>query len=140
MRSSLGIRREVVEQTVIGVDYTYRSYGNLWTNQETNQIWDPAGTRVVGFVNGTAAPSGGRHSRGCAAHLSRPGPVGTQGNPGKFDMVGFVYLSRFLTAPSATTSSLAAICSNPRLRPAVLWRDSGQRIGTTLKGAHQLRL
>lgn len=49
---SIGVHREVIEQLVAGVDYTYRHYGNLWVNEEINQIWDPAGTRVVGFVNG----------------------------------------------------------------------------------------
>jgi hypothetical protein len=51
---SAGLHGQISAQGAVGVDYTYRYYGHLWTNAEVNQIWDPAGLRVVGYVNGTA--------------------------------------------------------------------------------------
>jgi hypothetical protein len=49
---SAGMHRQILDEAAVGVDYTYRHYGNLWVNEEVNQIWDPAGTRIVGYVNG----------------------------------------------------------------------------------------
>ncbi|QRK11700.1 TonB-dependent receptor [Archangium violaceum] len=49
---SLGLHREVAEGAVIGADLTYRRYNNLWIDEEVNQIWDPTGTRIVGYVDG----------------------------------------------------------------------------------------
>jgi hypothetical protein len=37
---------------VAGVDFIHRIYSNQWELVETNYIWDPSGTRVVGFANG----------------------------------------------------------------------------------------
>ncbi len=51
---SAGIRREVISELVVGLDYTYRKYSDMWTNAEVNQVWDPAGLRVVGFVENSA--------------------------------------------------------------------------------------
>src|SRR6185436_9770523 len=50
---SAGIRREVVTELVLGIDYTYRKYQDMWVNAEVNQLWDPAGLRVIGYANGT---------------------------------------------------------------------------------------
>jgi hypothetical protein len=49
---TLALRREVFKNTVATVDYTYKRYSNEWEKVEINQIWDPSGTRVVGYVNG----------------------------------------------------------------------------------------
>lgn len=46
-----GIHGQISDQGALGVDYTFRHYGNLWINEEVNQIWDPAGTRVIGYAN-----------------------------------------------------------------------------------------
>ena len=35
------------------VDYTYKQISNIWDGVEVNQIWDPSGTNVVGYVNGS---------------------------------------------------------------------------------------
>ena len=49
---SLGLHHEVGEGVVVGTDVTYRRYNNLWIDEEVNQIWDLAGTRVEGYVDG----------------------------------------------------------------------------------------
>jgi hypothetical protein len=49
----LGLRREIFHDSVAGIEYTYKRISNIWDAIEINQIWDPSGTRVVGYVNGT---------------------------------------------------------------------------------------
>jgi hypothetical protein len=49
---SLGLHQAVSEKAVVGADFTYRKYSNMWVDDEVNQIWDPSGTRVIGYVNG----------------------------------------------------------------------------------------
>ena len=81
-----GVKREVIAQTVVGIDYTYRRYSNMWTNQEVNQIWDPAGLRVIGYANGmrqqifqaTTDPDAFRRYHGL--------DLWVKGSPGNFDI------------------------------------------------------
>ena len=40
-----GIHHEVVPETVLGADLTYRHYGNLWADEEINRVWDATGTK-----------------------------------------------------------------------------------------------
>jgi hypothetical protein len=47
-----GIRREVFKDSIASVDYTYKRISNIWDGVEINQIWNPAGNNVVGYVNG----------------------------------------------------------------------------------------
>lgn len=49
---TLSLRREVLENSVASIDYTYKRVGNIWDGVEENQIWDPTGTRVIGYANG----------------------------------------------------------------------------------------
>jgi TonB dependent receptor len=49
---SIGARRQVFGSNLIGLDFIHRIYSNQWENVETNFIFDPSGTRVVGFANG----------------------------------------------------------------------------------------
>jgi len=49
---TLSLRREAFENSIVGVDYTYKRVGDIWDNREVNQIWDPAGVRVVDYKNG----------------------------------------------------------------------------------------
>jgi Carboxypeptidase regulatory-like domain/TonB dependent receptor/TonB-dependent Receptor Plug Domain len=49
---SLGARRQVLGGNVVGADFIHRIYSNQWEVVETNYIFDPSGTRVVGFANG----------------------------------------------------------------------------------------
>ena len=85
---SAGIRREVMAQTVVGIDYTFRKYANLWVNEEINQIWDPAGTRVVGFANGTRQRVYQADTPDDAQRTYHGLDLWIQGNPGNFGIVG----------------------------------------------------
>jgi len=49
---TLSLRREVFHDSIASIDYTYKRTGNIYDGVEINQIWDPSGTRVVGYVNG----------------------------------------------------------------------------------------
>jgi hypothetical protein len=49
---ALGLHRAVSEEAVVGADFTYRRYNNMWVDEEINRIWDPSGTRVIGYVDG----------------------------------------------------------------------------------------
>ena len=113
---SLGLHREVVEQTVIGVDYTYRSYGNLWINQETNQIWDPAGTRVVGFANGVRQRLLEADTPEAAQRIYHGLDLWVRGNPGKFDITAS-YTFALLTGTVNDFFESGGYRSNPRLDP-----------------------
>ena len=46
------VRREIFGGALASVEYTYKKMQNIWDNVETNQIWDPSGSRVVGYANG----------------------------------------------------------------------------------------
>jgi hypothetical protein len=49
---TVSINREIFKDSVLEVDYTYKHFGNQWDSIELNQIWDPTGSRVVGYKNG----------------------------------------------------------------------------------------
>ncbi|HEX6839318.1 MAG TPA: hypothetical protein VF334_22225, partial [Polyangia bacterium] len=46
------VRREVQRGSVASVTYTYKRISNIWDGVEINQIWNPAGTNVIGYANG----------------------------------------------------------------------------------------
>jgi hypothetical protein len=48
----LSLRREILRGSVAGVTYTYKRISNIWDGVEVNQIWNSAGTRVLGYANG----------------------------------------------------------------------------------------
>ncbi|MGQ0508595.1 MAG: carboxypeptidase regulatory-like domain-containing protein [Myxococcaceae bacterium] len=48
----VGLRQAVGKSTVLGVEYVFKKLSNVWDEVETNQLWDPSGTRVVGYRNG----------------------------------------------------------------------------------------
>jgi hypothetical protein len=48
----LSLRRQVARSTSIGVEYSNKRFSNIWDNVEVNQLRDPSGTRLIGFVNG----------------------------------------------------------------------------------------
>ena len=50
-----GFRREIFPNTVASVEYTYRKFSNIWAATEINRIWDPTGSRVVGWKDPTKA-------------------------------------------------------------------------------------
>jgi hypothetical protein len=47
----LGVHHEVVPETVIGVDYDFRHYRNMWEDIETNRIWDTSGAKIVDYAD-----------------------------------------------------------------------------------------
>ncbi len=49
-----GINREIFSDSVASINYTYKKMSNIWSEIEINQIWDPSGQRVVGYVDGIA--------------------------------------------------------------------------------------
>jgi hypothetical protein len=48
---TFSLRRELFRNTLGEIDYTYKRISNLLESVETNLIFDPGGTRVVGFVD-----------------------------------------------------------------------------------------
>lgn len=50
------LSREVFKNSLLEVDYVCRRISNIFERVEVNRIWDPSGSRVVGFVN-PAVPS-----------------------------------------------------------------------------------
>jgi hypothetical protein len=49
---TLGGEREVVQGLALSLDFVYKNFTNLYEVNETNRIWSPAGTSVVGYRNG----------------------------------------------------------------------------------------
>lgn len=127
----LGIRREVIEQTVVGLDYTYRLYDHLWANDEINQIWDPAGLRVVGFRDGMRRRIFEAGTPDDAQRTYHGLDFWMQGNPGNFGVVA----SYTLAFSEGTVSDyFSAFRQNPRLNPLFSGALS-DNYRHTLKGA-----
>ncbi len=88
-----GVKREVFDDTVIGLDFSYRKYANMWADEETNIIYDPTGTRVVGYANGVSqsilrartSPQAWREYKGV--------DLWVQATPGNFDILASYTLS-----------------------------------------------
>lgn len=115
---SAGIHREIVAQTVVGIDYTYRLYSNFWVNEEVNQIWDPAGQRVVGY-----ADSEHKNQRLFVADTASNArrvyhglDLWVRGNPGHFDLLAS-YTLAFLNGTVGDFFETAGYKYNPRLEP-----------------------
>jgi hypothetical protein len=51
---TLSLRRELLRGSLAGIDYTWKRISNIWDKAEINQIWDPTGQRVIGYVDGRA--------------------------------------------------------------------------------------
>jgi hypothetical protein len=49
-----GAEREVVQGLALSLDFVHRSYTHPYEINETNRIWNPSGTQVVGYRNGRA--------------------------------------------------------------------------------------
>jgi hypothetical protein len=46
---TFGFRRELFPNTVGSIEYTWKRIANTWNAIEMNRIWDPTGSRVVGY-------------------------------------------------------------------------------------------
>jgi hypothetical protein len=49
---TLGTEREIVPGIALGLDLVYRQFENQYEQRETNRIWNPSGTAVIGYRNG----------------------------------------------------------------------------------------
>ena len=49
---TFGVQRELIENTALAVDFTWRRRQNIFEDDESNLIWDSDGTNVIGFRNG----------------------------------------------------------------------------------------
>ncbi|MCS6912439.1 MAG: carboxypeptidase-like regulatory domain-containing protein [Myxococcales bacterium] len=107
-----GIRREVLPQTVVGLTYVYRLYQHLWVNEEINQIWDPGGTRVVGYANGRPERIFRAATPADARRTYHGLDLWVQGNPGRFDVVASYTLA---FADGTTEDYFDGYRVNPRL-------------------------
>lgn len=112
---SAGIHREIVSQAVVGIDYTYRLYQNFWVNEEVNQIWDPAGTRVVGFVNGQRKRLYVAETPSDARRTYHGLDLWVRGTPGHWDLTASYTLA--INEGNVTNFFDGGYHTNPRLDP-----------------------
>lgn len=128
---SAGIRREVISELIVGVDYTFRRYANMWANTEVNQVWDPAGTRIVGYVNGERRRIFLAETPDDAQRRYHGLDLWVQGNPGNWGLVA----SYTLAFTDGTVSDyFSAYRQNPRLNP-LYYGPMSDNYRHTLKGA-----
>ncbi|MBM7112110.1 TonB-dependent receptor [Archangium primigenium] len=130
---SLGLHREVSEGAVVGVDLTYRRYNNMWVDEEVNQIWDPSGTRVIGYVDPAKVNSTVYriHNPSDAWRDYKGGDLWAQGKLGRWDLLA----SYTLAFNNGTVGSyFDGYGSNPRLK-YLFNGPTPDDIRHTLKGA-----
>ncbi|MFP2906866.1 carboxypeptidase regulatory-like domain-containing protein [Pyxidicoccus sp. 3LFB2] len=84
---AFGLHHAVSEQSVIGMDLTYRKYSNMWVDEETNRIWDPSGQRVVGYVDGVNHTVVKIHNPDDAWRDYRGMDLWVQGRTGPWDLL-----------------------------------------------------
>ena len=127
----VGLRRDVVEQTVLGVDYTYRLYDNLWVNEEINQIWDPAGNRVIGYRDGMRRRIFQAGTPDDAQRTYHGLDFWLQGNPGNFGIVASYTLA---FSEGNVSDYFSPYRQNPRMN-AFYYGALSDNYRHTLKGA-----
>jgi hypothetical protein len=49
---TVSLRREIFRSSLAQVEYTYKRMSNIWDAVEINQLWNTAGNKVLGYVNG----------------------------------------------------------------------------------------
>ncbi len=108
---AVGIKREIFDSSVIGLDFTYRRYSNMWADEETNRIYDPTGARVVGYANGSAQSILVAHTTKQAWREYKGVDVWVQATPGKFDILASYTLS---FATGTVDDYFSGLLLNPR--------------------------
>lgn len=108
---AVGIKREVFDSSVIGIDFSYRRYSNMWAEEETNRIYDPTGVRVVGYANGIAQSILKAHTTSQAWREYKGVDLWVQATPGKFDILASYTLS-FVTG--TVDDYFSGLLLNPR--------------------------
>ncbi len=110
----VGIHRGVFDETAVGIDYTHRKYGNQWVNEETNQIWDTAGQRVVGYANGTAQRIFKANTPDDAQRTYDGLDLWVSGTPGGWNITASYTLAY---STGTVTDFFDTYKTNPRLNP-----------------------
>jgi hypothetical protein len=84
-----GLHHEVIPETVIGVDFDYRYYGNMWEDIEVNRIWDATGTKIIGYQDPTKiGQSVTLATTANQAYRKYQGmDLWVQGTPGRWDLL-----------------------------------------------------
>ena len=131
---SAGVHGQISAEGAVGLDYTYRHYGNIWVNQEINQIWDPAGTRVVGYVNGQAQRIYQAGTPDEARRDYHGVDLWARGNVGKFDVTASYSLT-FLNGN--VDDFFSSYAQNPRLN-ALYYGPISRRLPALAQGPGQL--
>ena len=108
---AFGIKRELFTSTVLGVDFSYRKYSNMWADSETNRIYDPTGTRVVGYANGIAQSVLVAKTSAQAWREYKGVDVWLQATPGRFDILAS-YTLAFTTG--TVDDYFSSLLLNPR--------------------------
>lgn len=121
---SVGLHRQVLAEVGVGVDYTFRQYSHFWVNQETNLIWDPAGTRIVGYANGNKERLFVADTPSEAQRTYHGVDLWVRGNPGNWDVMASYSLT-FLNGTVNDFFESNAFMSNPRLNPLFYGPVSG---------------
>lgn len=123
-----GFHQEVFAETAVGVDLTYRYYGNMWADQEVNRIWDASGTQIVGYVDPT-------HPGSRVLTQARPDAyrrywgmdLWTQGTPGRWNLLASYTLSHTYGSQGGDYFSDGYLL-NPRMTPFYTgWSPDDQR-------------
>jgi hypothetical protein len=129
-----GFHQEVYEKTSVGVDATYRYYGNMWADQEVSRIYDPSGT----VIDPNHAQSQLLTQARSDAYRRYFGlDFWVQGSPGNWDLLASYTLSyTYGTAGSDYFSD--GYLTNPRLTQFYAgWSPDDQR--HLLKGSFAYR-
>jgi len=109
---SAGIHSQLIEETVFGLDYTYRYYGDMWADQEVNRIWDPTGTKIIGYVNGKQETVINSVATDLAYRVYHGADLWVQGTPGRWDLL----LSYTLAFNNGTVDDyFDGFLNNPRM-------------------------
>jgi hypothetical protein len=91
---SLGFHQEVAPLTSVGLDFNYDAYNHMFEEQEVNQIWDPSGTRVVGYADPThPQPIFKIVTPSSAYRTYYAGTLWVEGAPGDWDLLASYTLS-----------------------------------------------
>ncbi len=108
---TVGLKREIFTSTAVGVDFSYRRYSNMWADTEINKIYDPTGTRAVGYVNGTPQSVVQSGTSSQAWREYKGVDLWVQGQPGNWDLLASYTLS-FNTG--TVDDYYSALLLNPR--------------------------
>jgi hypothetical protein len=108
---SAGLHHQVIPDLVLGTDYTYRYYGNLWADAEVNRIWDSTGTQIIGYADGVAHSIVQSVTPSSAYRRYHGLDLWAQGNPGRWDLLAS-YTLAFNTG--TVTDYFDGFLNNPR--------------------------